>query len=340
MDKTETEIKNIFLGSEGLIRMDYGRRRFNDRLSAFSLVELLVSSLVAPLLLLGLAAAIYLPLRMMRHTDDIDTAQARAEMVFSILKKPLEQCGYGLPKDATRYRDSFQATMEPFTWPGPISVDDSKNALGVRENGKCRIMFAVRTAIRTISEASTSSDRLEVRTSGIPLSMLGEADDAYKENRIGSWVVFGSMLPYCLPARPYAKPVKLSNREAILSLMVNRASYGGEKISIPENDQLFYLRALECEVRKRGDNFVFATKDHSGSGWQPRVDGVVDVRFELEEGGRILRVSTLTMGRHRYPDAVTRKIPGWPEKYSEDIPDSARHYMLMANETSFTMKNL
>jgi hypothetical protein len=122
--------------------------------------------------------------------------------------------------------------------------------------------------------------------------------------------------------------------------MVNRNPSGGEKISIPENDQIFNLRALECEVRTRGDDLALLTNDHSGSGWQPRVEGVIDIRFELEEYGRILRVLTLTRGKHRYPYVVTRNIPGWPEEYSADIPASARHYMLMANEASFALKNL
>jgi hypothetical protein len=292
------------------------------------------------MLLFGLAAAIYLPLRMMRHADDVGTAQARAEMVFSILRKPLEQCGYGLPKNEADYRDAFRSAVAPFNWPGPISVSDSKTNLGDRKNGKCKITYAVRTAIRTIAEATTPSDRLEVRTSGIPSFMEGETDDDLKENQIESWVVFGSMLPYCLPARPYAKPGEPPEGGAVLSLMVNRNSPGYEKISIPENDQLFYLRALECDVMKTNDDIVFATNNCTGSGWQPRVEGVVDIRFELDERGQMLRVLTLTKGKHKYPDIATRAIPGWPEKYSADIPESARYYRLMKNEAYFALKNL
>ena len=109
---------------------------------------------------------------------------------------------------------------------------------------------------------------------------------------------------------------------------------------IPENDELFYLRAMECTIMKRDDDFAFVTNDYTGSGWQPRVTGVVDVRFELDGSGRLLNVMTLTRGKWRHDEIITKGTPqGWPAKYSSSIPEEARHYRLMTNRAAFALKN-
>jgi prepilin-type N-terminal cleavage/methylation domain-containing protein len=312
-----------------------------SRRKAFSLIELLISSALASILLLGLASFIFLPLRVMQHTDDISTAQTRAEMVFSILRQPLEQCGYGLPKDITAYKNAFGAAAPPFNWPGALSVENGGTISDVRPNGLCKITYAVKTTIRTLSPAVTSTDKLEVKTSGIPALLTGEAKYDDQDYLIKNWIVFGAMMPYCLPARQYSGPIILPGDNALLSLVIKRPPSGNEEIFVPENDALFYLRALECRVRQYEDDYIFATNSHDGSGWQPRIEGVIDVRFEYEEDGRLLRVLTLTRGKHKYNEIVTRDIPeGWPEKYAKSIPKEARYYRLLFNQASYTLKNL
>jgi len=317
----------------------YLKRLTGGRSRAFSLAELLVASLLASILLLGLAATIYLPIKAMRQATDIDTAQSRAEMIFSILRNPLEQCGYGLPKSVSDYGASFKSSVPPFNWPGALSIGDASYSTGPKGNGRCRITYAVRSKIRTLSQSGTSSDRLEVRTTGVPSKLAGESDEDYKENNVANWIVLGAMMPYCLPARQYTKPTQLDDGSVVLRFILNKQS--DDNIFVPENDELFYLRAMECMVMKTEDDSIFATKDHSGSGWQPRVDGVVDIRFEMEEDGKLLRVFTLTRGNNRYPRIVTRGAPsGWPERYALSIPEEARHYRLIAGSASFSMKNL
>jgi hypothetical protein len=288
---------------------------------------------------MGLVFVIYLPIRIIQYTDDINAAQTRAEMVFSILRNPLEQCGYGMPKEDEAYRKSFGASGAPFNWPGPISVSASKTALWTREKGVCKIAYGVGTKIRTLESSVISGDRMEVRATGVPGMLEGKAGDDYSQNIVKNWILAGAMMPDYRPMIQYAPPKKLLESGVIMSFRMNSPSAGSETF-IPENDELFYFRAMECTVMKRDDDYAFVTNDYTGSGWQPRVTGVIDVRFELDGNGRLLRVMTLTRGKQRHDEIITRGNPqGWPERYSSTIPEDARHYRLMTSQASFALKN-
>jgi hypothetical protein len=305
---------------------------------AFSLVELLVSSVIASMLLFGLSGTIYLPIRLMQYTDDIDAAQSRAEMVFSILRTPLEYSGYGLPKDETVYREYFGVSESPFNWPGPLSVSLSERVeTGRRENASCKIAYATETKCRTLSQEVVSGDKFTVAANGTPALLLADAKDAYIETMTQNWFVFGAMMPRCLPARYTGRS---TGAGGITYLSFKFKKPASEPVSIPENDEIFGLRALECEVRKRDDDFVLFTNDHTGSGWQPRVDGVVDIRFALDRENRLVTVETLTRGAHRYEDAITSETQDeWRKKYGVVIPEEARHYRLASNTAVFELKN-
>jgi type II secretory pathway pseudopilin PulG len=307
------------------------------RRNAFTLTEILVVLLIAPLLLFGMAATAMLPLRSLRADDDISAARDRAERVFAILGRPLEQCGYGLPKTAHDYKKAFSSAFEPLQWPGPLSVATHGN----RENGVCRIAYAARSKLKTISQASSSSDKMELVANKIPPKLTTDVDAPNPGNRVSDWVLFGSMTPYCLPMRQRAAPVKGAKGTANLSLTFNRPDPDGVELVVPENDELYYLRVMECFVEKRADDYALVTNDHMNTGRQIRVEGVVDVRFEIDASGYFMRVWALTRGRHRYPEMVTTgAIPGWPEKYAASIPDEMRRYRLMAHQSSFALMNL
>jgi hypothetical protein len=291
------------------------------------------------MLLTGLVFVIYLPLRITKYTDDINAAQTRAEMVFSILRNPLEQCGYGMPKEEAAYKNGFGASGAPFNWPGPISVSTASTALWTRDKGVCKIAYGVGTKIRTLADASVTGDKMEVRVTGVPSMLEGKAGDNYSINIVKNWILAGAMMPDYRPMIQCAPPKTLPEGGALLSFRVNSPLAAGERF-IPENDELFYLRAMECTIMKRDGDYAFVTNDYTGSGWQPRVTGVVDVRFELDGSGRLLRVMTLTRGKWRYDEIVTKGVPkGWPEKYASSIPQDARHYRLMANRAAFSLSN-
>ena len=160
------------------------------------------------MLLTGLIFAIYLALRITKYTDDINAALTRAEMVFSMLRNPLEQCGYGMPKEQTAYRTYFGASGAPFNWPGPISVSTASTALWTREKGTCRIAYGVGTKIRTLEAAEVSGDKVKVRVTGVPSMLEGTAGSDYSKNIVKNWILAGAMMPDYRPLIQYAPPEK------------------------------------------------------------------------------------------------------------------------------------
>jgi hypothetical protein len=166
---------------------------------------------------------------------------------------------------------------------------------------------------------------------------LTEAKDADPETIIQNWFVFGAMMPRCIPARYTGRS---TDAAGITYLSFKFKKTASEPVSIPENDEIFGLRALECEVRKRNDDFTLFINDQTGSGWQPRVDGVIDIRFALDRENCLITVETLTRGAHRYKDAITSvALEKWRKKYDGVIPEEARHYRLASNTAVFELKN-
>jgi hypothetical protein len=268
-------------------------------------------------------------------------------MVFAILRQPLEQCGYGMPKDHQGFSSSFNIiNAAPFNWDGAISTAPTY-VNEIRENGSCMIMYAVSSNIRVKAEAAASGDKIEVVATGTP-HLLQHAYALDETESVKNWALFGAMLPDCYPLRLYSAP-KATLGGTSLYFDWNKPASSDVRILIPENDELFYLRAMKCSVFKRtygkneggdGIDYFFYTFDHLGTGWQPRVNGVIDVRFEIDPGGRLVRVRTLTRGDKRHNNKVSPQIPdGWPEKYAKIIPDDARHYVLLARSASFELKN-
>jgi hypothetical protein len=207
-----------------------------------------------------------------------------------------------------------------------------------RDDAICRIVHAVGTNVRTLAEMSTSDDVVQILASGAP-PLLEAADGGLGNMKVKNWIVFGAMLPSHVPLRLSHTPTKVPGG-SLLTFKWNRLNGSDEHIFIPKNDEIFYLRVLECRTIEQDGVFSFFTNDHTGSGWQRRVDGVVDARFEIAEGGRLLRVTTLTRGDMKFGAAVTRGTPqGWPEKYPPSIPEEARHYRLRVCKASFELKN-
>lgn len=307
---------------------------------AYGLAEILAASFVGSVMLMGMACGMYLSIMLMRQMEDRDAARHRAEMVFAILKQPLEHCGYGLPKDAADYKYAFNAQAAPFEWAGPLSVLSAPFPSETREEGMCRIAYAARTYERTKSQAIASSDTVEVTAKNAPKFLKKNTSDTEKELYIDNWILSGAMTPRCVPLMQYDPPKRLHDGNTALSFKINRPPGSGAFI-IPENDELFYLRAMECRVRESGDDYIMFTKNFMENGMQPRVDGVIDMRFDLDKSGGFMRVWVLTRGNSRYQDVVTRGLPpGWPEKYAGGIPYEMRHYMLFASDATFALKNL
>ncbi len=307
---------------------------------AFTIIELLVAVPLAALLFCGVAQTLVHHILVRTEVDDEIAAYARADRVWSILRDPLALCGYGMPKDPAGYAQAFPtsgATKDTFfSWPGPISITHSTVDKNKRENGSCRIVHAIPSKTTTTTEIVTSADRFTIELTGTPPHLEPTpfgSSPIWPKN----WAIFGAM-------QPSARPFWFSAHNGPKQVTLRRAkpkSGDLETVTIPENDELYYLRATEARAGLHGEgDWAFYTDHHDGSGRQPRVVGVVDARFELAPTGRTMKMHLLIRGDHRHPEKITPGTPpGWPAEYAKDIPDAARHYRLYAFEMTFGLRN-
>jgi hypothetical protein len=308
---------------------------------AYFLMELAVTMSALFIMISGITHFALMVLETVNYIADTGAARERANQVFSILKLPADFCGYGLQKSVSLYKETFGDVnnFEPFSWDGPISVVDSALPSILRKNGTCRIAYGIPSSSAYIGmEASVSDDVFDLLTSGNP-SLLEKAsyDDPLTPK---NWILVGSMLPNRRPMW-LSKKIEDFAPYKKLTLKWVRPLSGGSGISVHKNDALVYLSAIQCEVKQTGDDYTFYVKNYRGGGNQPREKGVIDVRFELDSGGKLIKVMLLVRGNRRYSDIKTKETPvGWPEKYASDIPVPARHYRLFAFSESFELKNL
>jgi hypothetical protein len=311
------------------------------RWDAFTLVEVLFAALTIPLVMASIITGTLFFTEIGSYAEDVCIAQDRAEHTFSLMKLPIDHSGYGLPKDASEYKAAFGSGLgKPFSWNGPMSVEDATVGGNIRKNAACRIAYGIPSMVYVKSEVVTSSDTLELSASGMPDLLETTAGAKAKPSAVKNWVLAGSMLPY---SRPFwiTSAADAAKNGKKLSLRWNKPLGFSEEIFIPENDELFYLGAVECRVLASSDgDYIFYMEDYRGGGRQPRQEGVIDARFEIDSSKKMLKVHLLVRGERRYDEIKTTGTPvGWPEKYASDIPDLARRYRLFAFSESFALKN-
>jgi len=304
---------------------------------AFTLVELLVVLPLFALLTCGLARITVDFVELHSRLSDEAAARARANRVRSVLGGPIAHCAYGMPGDGAAYRNVFPQSRDMvnsfYTWPAPISAASSAVAFKERKNGACRIVYAIPSRLLTTKAALVSGDRFTVELTGKPTA-LDPVYPALKPNHTKNWAVFGS-------ATPQTGPFWLAAFGGANTVILRRAAAGGvlKQGIIPQNDELYYLRATEAKVSiYRGSDWALYTNNQDGSGRQPRVEGVVDARFAVSPSGRSVKVWLLVRGDRR--GKVKTAIPAeWPAEFANDIPDEARLFNLYAFELTLGLRN-
>lgn len=326
-----------------------GRRSLNvrqkaslcRRTRAFTLAELAVYLTIISAVMGSLPQVAALCVSAYDAMIDGHSSLDRTARVFAILQAPLDMCGYGMPKEPDEYRAAFYMNdLSPFNWPGPISVTESLIDINVnRANSHCRIVYAVPSGVMTSGVCDASGAAFEIRTYTSP--KLLEPIGSKEPNSVKNWLLFGASTPKPAPAWLYSTP---SFSGDSYTLVLRRIDTGGT-VRLAAGDEICYLRAMECMTRPydagaHKDDFMFYTNDRAGSGWQPRVPGVVDARFEADAENGVLRVWLLVRGDRRYAEKISAGTPdGWPDEYAADIPDRMRHYRLYAYSRTFRLKN-
>ena len=232
-------------------------------------------------------------------------------------------CGYGMPRDFSTYRSSFNIASAPFNWAGPLSVLPLTSALTTRENAICRVAYAVPSGADLRSTFPIESHDFWINLNNVAPNADPKLAWGYKPE---NWILFGAMQPHSFPL------LVIQKTGNSLSIRAPSAAVGG---SISEGDELCYFRVMEA----RAYGGVFYTNDYSGSGMQPRVDGVVDVRFDWDSARELITVSVLARGDTRREKPFAKIPDSWPDVYSMDLGADVYHYVLEGVQFSMKMKN-
>ncbi|MCE5201202.1 MAG: hypothetical protein LLF78_01635 [Synergistaceae bacterium] len=283
-------------------------------------VALLLFALMAPSMLTTLKTASEgVPLYL-----DYRTASARTARAAALLKAPIFYCGYGLPVDGQKYKAAFADQLtEPFSWDGPIG-----SVSRIYPNSELRIAYAQTGTTKTSSVFKCNSP-----TGTIPLSRKPEESEiisvspgSSKPKNIKNWIIFGGTIP---PSAPLSV-IRIEGS----SLKVK--SYSVSSFYIPKGDRTHLFRAMKIFCR---DGCLY-TSDYRTSGEQPRIEGISDMRFDVDMAKREVTVYILSRGNAVYD--TPPKIIGsesWPEEYLRPWVEDPSEYQLYASAITWRLPN-
>lgn len=281
---------------------------------AFTLFAFMAPPMLAALSTVSGRVALYL---------DYRTASSRAARAAVLLKAPVFYCGYGMPTDAQEYKKAFDDQItEPFSWNGPIS-----SMSRACPNDELRVAYARPGASRTSRAILSDGPTAVVEFSKNPdANEVASASSFSKPKSVKNWIVFGSAVPLSAPF----SITKIEDR----SLTVK--SYSAENFSIPQCERMYLFRAMKVFCR----NGCLYTADYRTSGEQPRVDGVCDMRFDVDRNKKELTVYILVKGNATYDSP--RDIIGkesWPDDYLRPWLENLPHYQLYASRRTWRLPN-
>ena len=269
--------------------------------SAFSLVILLVGMTVALIVLPTALTTFRLTSEQLSSSLDKRTAVNRAQSAASLPKLPVFYCGYGMPSDAEDFKRAFfsQQNSEPFNWDGPISVLDRDG----KKNAELRLVYGMPGYVAANYSYTKSGSVADVSLK----KQLAKDYDLIAPCRFGkpsnvkNWILFGAMMP---PASP------LAVKNIAGSVLRTQCSASG--FVIPTGDEIYLLRAVKVYCA----GGALYTQDYRSSGAQPRVQGIEDLRFELDKEAGKLTMYILSRGNMSGTDVQPlNDADEWPDEY-------------------------
>lgn len=274
--------------------------RANRKSSAFTLAELALAMFLALLASGALLTAFKLSADSMYMLLDRRASANRTARAVAFLKSPVFYCGSGLPSDAASYRAAFgNSAYAPYSWNGPIEVRNAPNSY---PDGLLMLAYAQPSGIALAGRAISVGGSVNAELSSTPdVDMLAASAGGGSVN-IKSWIVFPETMPPSVPLRV----MSLSGRRLALRSAAGREFY----IQKGAEFSLFRAYRIFC------DNGVLYSVDYRTTGTQPRIEGIMDIRFGLDMAERLLTVYVLSRGNHVYKSP--REINGagsWPEEY-------------------------
>lgn len=261
----------------------FGKNNFRR---ASILIELLISMFIVAVIFPVAVSLLKQTADSILSLYDKRVALQRIASTEALLDYPLYYCGYAMPLDSFNYQRAFNhQTEEPFCWDGPISVDmcNSKN------NALLKIAYGKREKI--VVSTSLHYDYLN-RTLRLnkkcPTDNIKASSSDFPSN-VQSYILLSSQ-----STAPVPLSVKqISGNSLLIGKTVN------DNFTIFMNDSIF----LFCAIKVYADNNILYSKDFRTSGVQPRVNGVMDMRFFLDLEHRYITVYTLVMGNVKFKNS-------------------------------------
>lgn len=303
--------------------MLYGRI-IKIKTKGFSLIELLIALLIFVLVTVPIISTFKISIEKMTAFVDYRKAMNRRARAVSLLKAPIFHCGFGMPYDADSYKESFGSLkFEPFRWDGPISVKTGASSFASSE---IRIAYAMPGSTKLADQCSTDLPEGTLRLHKFPEP--GEIGDSFAAAGadIRNWIFFSSTTPPSTPLR--VTGITGKNMQVKNEL--------GKSFQLLKGDRTYHFRALKLYCL----NGTIYTRDYRSPGDQPRIAGIVDMRFDLDKPKKLIKIYILVRGDTVY--STKRAIIGkesWPEEYISDWIERSPNYQLYASKIVWRLPN-
>ena len=233
----------------------------------------------------------------MHYFIDEKIAMLRIAKAESTLKPAVFYCGYGMPGESKLYRKAFgKQGTEPFNWAGPIVVRPYSG----RADAELCIAYGYPSGVLSyysyVINGALADIAVQKEFSG---GLVAAYDNQPKE--VKNWILFSSVRP---PNTPLA--VKQLKGRSV------KVSSGAESFRLDEGDEAHYFRAVIYHCN--GETLY--SKDFRTTGVQPRTEGIVDMRFQLDKATGTLTVIILARGGIRSDTGPEiRGAEKWPAEY-------------------------
>lgn len=289
---------------------------------AFTLSELLVAILILGLVAGATMLVLFVFFENFSQSDELSSARQHAEMVATIMGKPVLSAGLGMPASSSDFNASFSGNpISTNSWNGPIHFDG-----GTSEGNSVSIVYAVPSGRASRQEYTLSTGgtfTLDLTSASEALASLVTTGN---RGKITNWVVF--------PTLSQPLPAQGTGTDSLTVTALN----GGE---VSFFDELHFVRATKYSLSTSGE---FLEDDEVASGTTKpvaRVEGIGGLYFRYDETNETLTMWVLARGNVRHESFVSpSSLPEWAA-VSSDIPnaDENRHYRLTVLQTSWRVRN-